>query len=177
MKKTTFTLDLPPVDFSDVAFLSILSDMPDFALADDLNRLYDFDLHRVDDAQVGDLALPLFLYSDPLRHLTLFLLHLPPAAEGFLLLVHGGSCLEVAAAIERDFGTPPAEPHPADLPAVSRHRILARYQDALTPVSLVQFTDDEIAAATVPGRKALRGRPALADLFIRILAAIDSHLL
>ncbi len=173
MKKTAFTLDLPAIDFSDVAFLSILTDTPDFALADDLNRLYDIALHRVDDAQFDDLSLPLYHHADPMRHLDTFLLRLTPAAEGFLLLFRGSSCREAAAAVERDFVTPPSEPHPADLPAVRRHSILVRYQSAFTPVSLVEFADEELAVAAAPGRRTLRGRPALADLFARILDTLD----
>ena len=54
-----------------------------------------------------------------------------------------------------------------------RHAILARYQAAFTTVSVVRFTDDELLAASAPGRRTLRGRAALADLFARILDALD----
>ncbi len=167
------TLDTPPLDYSDLAFLSILSDTPDYALVDDLNRLYDLDLCRVDDAAIGDLSLPLYHHSDPMCHLDYFLLHLPPAAEGFILLVRGSNCLETVHQIQRDFTEPLPEPHPADLPAVERHRMLSRYHAAFTPVSTLDITDDELADAASAGRRTLKGRAALADLLNRILAAID----
>lgn len=174
--KHTLTLDLPAIDFSDVAFLSILTDTPDFALADDLNHLYDLSLQRVDDAVVGDRSLPLYVCSDVMRHLHYALVALSPVAEGFLLLVRGSSCRDVVEAVEHDFFTRPDAPHPSELPAVRRCAILARYQDALTPVSIVTFTDDEIAEASdTDRRRSFKGRVALADLFARLLDHLDRY--
>lgn len=171
-----YTLDTPVLDFDDTAFLSILTDTPSYALADDLNHLYDLSLHRVEDAVVDDGSLPLYKHADALRGLTYWLVELRD--EGCLLIVRGGASREVALLIEDDFGTPVEEPHPADLPAVRRYAILLRYQRQLTPVSIVDFTGDEMEAATqknLPPRnqKTLRARAARVDLFARILDCID----
>lgn len=171
--KHQFTLDEPAIDFSDVAFLSILSSTPDYALVDDLNHLYDLALHRIDDAVVGEHALPLYVHGDAMRHLDYYLVALAPVAEGYLLIVRGSSCREVLSAIEGDFSAAVAEPHPADLPAVRRHAILSRYQSAFTPVSVVEFTPAEIDEASRPGRHTLKGRVLLADIFARILDHLD----
>ncbi len=171
--KHHFTLDAPAIDFSDVAFLSFLSAMPDYVLADDLNHLYDLDLYRTDDADLGDISLPIYVYRDMLRHLDYFLVALSPAAEGFLLLLCGSSCHEVAADIEREFSTTADMPHTADMHAMRRYNIFQRYQSAFTPVSIVSFSDSELDEASAAGHRTLKGRAALADLFARILDVID----
>lgn len=173
------TLDVPAIDFDDTAFLSILTDMPGYVLADDLNHLYDLSLHRTDDVTLDDgVVLPLYRYSDPLRNLSYWLAELHGDADGYLLIVRGGACREVAQDIEADFGGSMDEPHPADLPAVGRYNILTRYQQALTAVSIVDFTGDELEAASrknLPpkSQKLLRSRAVMVDLFARILDFID----
>ena len=171
--KHQLTLEVPGIDFDDTAFLSILTDTPGFALADDMNHLYDLSLHRTDDADLGGVRLPLYMHSDVMRHLNYYLVELKGAADGYLMIVRGSMCNEVVQAMEADFNSPLPEPHPADLPAVRRCQILERYQQAFTPVSIVSFSDGEIQTANTAARRALKGRPGLVDLFARILDFID----
>ena len=174
--KHTLTLDDEPViDFDDISFLSILADLPAYALVDDLNHLYDLSFCRTDDAVVGSDTLPLYVYADPMRHLSYYLVELPVPSEGYLLIVKGASCRDTVEAIENEFNSVADEPHPADLPAVQRYRILQRYHESFTPVSIVTFTGGELDIASHPGRRQLKGRPGLADLFARILDFIDLH--
>lgn len=171
------TLDIPAIDFDDTAFLSIRTDMPGYVLVDDLNHLYDLSLHRTDDVTTAGLdPIPLYRYHDPMCHLSYWMAELHD--EGHLLIVRGSACREVVEKIENDFNSAVDEPHPADLPAVRRHAILTRYQQALTVVSIVDFSDDVIEAASqkkLPpkSQKVLHAHAAMADLFARILDFID----
>ncbi len=170
--KHQLTLDTPAIDFGDVSFLSILTDIPSFALADDLNHLYDLSLHRTDDAQVDGHSLPLFHHSDPLRHLEYYLVELTGVAEGYLLIVSGSAGREVVEAIADELGGVATEPHPADLQAVARYKILSAYQQSFIPISIVDFSDGDIQSAST-GRRTLKGKAAYADLYARILDYID----
>ncbi len=172
--KHQLTLDTPAIDFDDVSFLSILTDIPSFALADDLNHLYDLSLHRTDDADVDGHHLPLFHHSDPLRHLDYYLVELTAVAEGYLLIVRGASGRDVVEAIADELGGVVAEPHPADLQAVARYKILSVYQQSFIPIAVVDFSDGDIDTAAA-GRRTLRGKAAYADLYARILDYIDLH--
>ena len=169
------TLDLPAIDFDDTAFLSIITEMPAYALVDDLNHLYDLSLHRTDDLLLDDLGpLPLYRYHNPLRHLRYWLTETHGDTSAYLLIVQGGESAEVAQAISDDFNGPDQPPHPADLPAVRRYDILSRYRCQFTVVSVVDFTSADIDAAS---RKKLPARASAhvlrADLFARILDYID----
>lgn len=171
--KHQFTLDLPPIDFEDVSFLSILTDTPSFVLADDLNHLYNLSLHRIDDASFDGYSLPLFQHSEPLRHLDYYLLELTGAADGYLLIVRGSSGREVVESIADEFGGVAQQPHPADFHAMERYKILSRYQQSFISVSIIDFSDNEIESASRPTRRTLKGKAAYADLYARILDYID----
>ena len=51
--KKKFVMEVPPIDFGDNVFLSIVAKVPDYIMADSLNRLYDLNLHRVNDTNIG----------------------------------------------------------------------------------------------------------------------------
>lgn len=169
------TLDIPAIDFDDTAFVSIITEMPAYALVDDLNHLYDLSLHRTDDVQFDDIEpLPLYRYSNPLRHLHYWLTELHGDTNGYLLIVQGSECNEVAQAISDDFNGADIPPHPADLPAVRRYEILSRYRSQFTVVSIVDFSSADLDVAS---RKKLpvkaNAHVVRADLFARILDFID----
>ncbi len=172
--KQTLTLENLPIDFGDTAFLSIVTQVPDFMLADDLNHLYDLRLHRIDD--LPNFNYPSYL-SDDICHSPLVyrLLHMVGSdLSGFLLIVTGSwRAKSVVKQIGDEFNAPNGSPSPYDLPEQDRQSILHRYRSSFSMVSEVTFTEDELQQASFPGRRTLKGRAALADQYARILDAID----
>ena len=63
---------------TDVAFLLFHSVAPNYAFVDDLNKLYGLALRRTDDIARGERSWPLFIYHDPLLHLSLMAQYFPP---------------------------------------------------------------------------------------------------
>ncbi|MBR6844958.1 MAG: hypothetical protein IKM79_07690 [Bacteroidales bacterium] len=169
--KKKFVMEVPPIDFGDNVFLSIVAKVPDYIMADSLNRLYDLNLHRVVDLMPMGFPCYIDRSHDPLEYK---LVHLTGVDNSFLLIVGGsGRAQEEVTRICNEFSAPDIQPDPYDLPAVERQEILHRFHESFTIVNEVRFTEKELALASSPGRRVLKGRAALADLYARILDAID----
>ena len=130
--------------FEDWSFLLFHTTMPSYALADSLNRLYDYRLARIDNLQTTTAAWPLFTFEDTVSHLKYFLLERPAAAtaweRGDMLLVVGGENASAETdAIYEDF-TEPAEPDPTDLLATEHAALLGELLAGFTMVSPIDFT-------------------------------------
>lgn len=190
MKHILFTPDTPSIDTARASFISIGCDMPDFVLADDLNRLYSLGLSRVDDLPVsGEFASstlltpnspvtsswPLYKGVNTVRQLDYYLVCLNGTGLGYLLIIRGSeAAANVANAISDEFNGQGAEPQPDDMPAVARNEIMQRYRQGFTVVSVVALSDEDISRSERASRRPLKGRPMLADLYSRILDAIDN---
>lgn len=171
--KQTLSIENEPLDFGETAFLSIVTQEPDYILADSLNQLYDLHLGREEDLM--PFGYPCYLSSSASHAPLVYrLVHLVGTDRGFLLIVSGSERAHgEVARICAEFNSPSEQPHPYDLPAIERQEILRRYRENFTLVDDVRFTDDDLAMASSPGRRTLKGRAALADHYARILDAID----
>ena len=170
MATITFTTDEPPICFDEVAFISIVSDEPDFVLADDLNLLFDLELCRVMD--LSGFGYPRYCCSDNLRNLGYHLVHIKDENPGYLLIILGPNADEEAMRFYTEFNTTPKEPNKYDLPEVERYNVLMRYCNAFTLVNIVKFSKEEIEMAS-SRRRTHKGRVALADFYARLLDSID----
>jgi len=115
--------------FEDWSFLLFHTPLPSYALADNLNRLYDYCLTRIDDLQLDTAAWPLYTFEDTVAHLKYFLIERPVAAtvweQGDVLLVVGGENAAMETdAIYEDFTAEAAEPDPTDLLATEHAALL-----------------------------------------------------
>lgn len=166
------SIENPPLDFGDTAFLSIISQDPDYIMADSLNRLFDLSLSRQDDLQ--PFGYPYYISLD-IRHSPLIyrLVHITGKDKNFLLIVSGSErAMGQATHICDEFNTlPTADPY--DLPSMERQQILNRYRRNLTIVNQIIFTKEELEQASSSRRRSLKGRAALADQYACILDAID----
>ena len=174
-----FSLDIEPViDFGNTAFLHFATLMPGYELVDDLNHLYRLALAREGNIELDGQQWPLYFYHDARMWLHYFLLEVPAGCslpllhEGEkVLIVRGRDADECVLRIDDDFKSPPAV---SFLPDAERRRaIINRYQQMLTPVNIIRFSDSDTAAAASRRRKSLKGPAALADLFARILDYVD----
>jgi len=170
MANNPFTLDVPPISFDEIAFLSILSNEPDYVLADDLNQLFDLDLRRIKD--LFSLDYPHYLCEDRLRNLIYHLVQIKGDTPSYLLIVMGTTSDEEVRHIYKHFTETPEVPNNYDIIEVERYNIWQRYNQAFTVLSVIEFTDEELDAAS-SRRRILKGRAALADLYARILDSID----
>lgn len=171
--KIKFSFDDLPLDFGDAAFLSIITQEPDYVMADNLNRLYDLHLVREDDLM--PFGYPYYVSKDashaPLEYR---LVQITGSDRGFLLVVTGSErARSVVMQMEEEFNTMGEVADPHDLLALERQEILDRYRQNLTLVNMMTFTEEELEQAARPGRRARKGRVALADLYARIMDAID----
>lgn len=129
--------------FEDWSFLLFHTSLPSYALADSLNRLYDYRLTRIDDLQLVAASWPLYTFEDPVAHLKYFLLERPAAAtaweKGDMLLVVGGenAAMETESVYE-DF-TDPGVPDPTDLLATEHAALLDELLAGFTMVSPIDF--------------------------------------
>lgn len=184
MKTTTLTLENEPIDFGDTAFLSIVTQVSDFMLADNLNRLYGLRLRRIDD--LAPFMYPCYLSNNKCHSpLEFRLLQLgggtnagdmphPQGLFDYLLIVSGSwRAKSQVQMINSEFNAPDITPNPYDLPEIERQQILRRYRQGFTVVNEISFTAEELEQASFPGRRTLKGRSALADHYARILDAID----
>lgn len=165
------TIDNPAIDFGDTAFLSIVAQVPDFILADSLNRLFNLNLRRIDDLQ--PFGYPHYVDNShaPLEYR---LLHLVGDDNSFLLIVDGNERAHQAVTNICDvFNAPDQQPNHYDLPAIEQQEILSRFRQGFTMVNDIRFSDEDLELASSPGRRKLKGRAALADQYARILDAID----
>mgnify|MGYP006872983393 CR=1 FL=1 len=138
--------------FEGWAFLHFSTPLPGYALADSLNRLYDYRLQRIDGLAVGPQAVwPLYRHEDPVRHLIVFLL--VPTAPTFpwldsdkLLIVKGRIADVEVDSIYTDFTTPPHRPE-GDLLAREHADLLDSLLAAFTiasPLDLSQHADKNL---------------------------------
>ncbi len=170
MANIPLTLDVPPISFDEISFLSILSNESDFVLADDLNLLFDLDLRRVKD--LSGLDYPHYSCEDGMRNLIYHLVQIKGDTPSFLFIVMGTSSDVEVQRIYNHFNDTPQPPNPYDIIGVKRYNIWQRYNQSFTVISVIEFTQEELDTAS-SRRRILKGRAALADLYARILDSID----
>lgn len=174
MKKHTLTLEIDfDDDVLDIAYLLFHASQPGYIFADNLNRLYNFALHRIDDMPDH---YPLYTHSNPISHKHYFLVEKPASAQPSgswqpsdkLLLIKGEGALSEAQAIYDDF-TAPLPPSPDDLLALQHAELRNQMLEAFTVVNLLDFS-----SPTPTNPRAARDRAALEQHCNQILNHIES---
>ena len=144
-KKNIFKLEVDDDDvMEDVAQLLFRSPQPGYLFADNLNRLYGFALHRIDDMDLEGAAWPMYSYRDRMDNLKYYLIEKSRTAKACttwsagdkLLIIKGDGAREMAEYIYEDFTDPmPAES--GDLLAEEHARLRDEMLADFTVVSLI----------------------------------------
>ena len=144
-KKNIFKLEVDDDDvMEDVAQLLFRSSQPGYLFADNLNRLYGFALHRIDDMDLEGAAWPMYSYRDRMDNLKYYLIEKSRTAKACngwsagdkLLIIKGDGAREMAEYICEDFTDPmPAES--GDLLAEEHARLRDEMLADFTVVSLI----------------------------------------
>lgn len=178
--KNTYCLD---DDFTDeswdgIALLIFHSVAPNYAFVDDLNHLYDLDLHRIDDLQLEtDSTWPLFTHYDSLHQLHYYLVERPAnggaaaqlwTAGHKMLIVLGQQAAETVENIHREFCEASAPDDPSDIIASRHSALLDELRSNFTTTTIV----DPSSTPPLKG-KALREYNDLLDLTNSILDTLD----
>ena len=118
-KKNIITLDLEDDCMQeDVAHLLFRSPQPGYLFTDNMNRLYGFGLHRIEDMELDGNMWPFYTYTDAIDHLKYYLIEKPRTATpgsawgigDKLLIIKGEGAQEMAEYICEEFSDPlPAE--------------------------------------------------------------------
>lgn len=160
MKKNKFILDDVEDDALDIAYLLFHAPQPGYIFADNLNRLYNFALHRIDDILDN---YPFYTHSNPITHKHYFLIEKPALAQPSgswhpsdkLLLIKGEGAPLEAQAIFDDFTTP-KPPAADDLLELQHAELRDQMLEDFTVVNLLDFS-----APTPTNPRAARDRAAL----------------
>lgn len=183
MKKQTFKLEVDNEEelFKGIAFLFFHTATPNYAFADDLNRLYRLSLSRKTDLELLSSNWPLYSYNDLMRQIDYYLIERPQTADTRaphwgtghkLLLLKGQNTAERASEIYDDFSTPNHAPVDEGDPQAALHAaILAEYQQNLTPVDLYNPANNTVE--TPPSRKAAKERADMETLLASLLDLLD----
>ena len=170
-----FKLDIEDdaLDFEGWAFLHFHSIMPGYVFADSLNRLYDYDLTRIDDMVLEGAAWPMFRYENAVQHCLFFLVERPAAATEApweagdkLLVIKGEHAETVARDIFADF-TGNAVYDEADLLAREHADLLDSLLAAFTVVNILDFSTAPVS------RKAVKERQQVQECCDTMLAYIE----
>lgn len=175
MKKQTLKLELDDEvqPFEDIAFVFFHTDEPNYAFADDLNRLYNLSLSRCADMEMEGGLWPLFTYHDPLQQLNYYLIERPQktgtsvphwGAGHKLLLLQGQNAQEEAEHIYEEFNTTPTN----DESQRERNEILETLMQSFMPVSLYDPTP-----TTAVSKKSAKERAEMEEFFARVLDYLD----
>lgn len=138
------------------AFLHFHTPMPGYALADSLNRLYDYRLTRQDDMPLDDVDWPLYRFEDALGKLLFFLVERPVMATTApwdagdkVFLVKGENAAAEVQHIFADF-TSSAAVDEADLLAREHAALL---EDMLADFTVVNILDFSTSPTSRKGTK------------------------
>ena len=160
----------------DVAYLLFRSPQPGYLFTDNINRLYGFGLHRIDDMELDSTMWPFYTYTDSIDHLKYYLTEKPRTATpgsawgigDKLLIIKGEGAQEMADYICEEFSDP--------LPADSGD-LLAEEHARLRDEMLADFTVvtqvDVIAMPATPKKRSTQERMTLEQLCAAIYAYIE----
>ena len=179
MKKQVLRLDPDDTepDLDEYVFMLFHTQEPGYAFVDDINRLYNFTLARIEDMQLHESEWPLYTYRDSLRKIEFFLVEKPAAAERLmprwgvgqkLLIARGEDARMCLEKILNDFLEMPRLPDTGDLAAQQRYNILTTFQQSFTTVTLLDIDDD-----TALPPKAARERSDTRQLLAAMLDYLD----
>lgn len=139
-KKNIITLDVEDDCMQeDVAHLLFRSPQPGYLFTDNMNRLYGYGLHRIEDMELDGTMWPFYTYTDTIDHLKYYLIEKPRTATpgsawgigDKLLIIKGEGAQEMAEYICEEFSDP--------LPAESGN-LLAEEHARLRDEMLADFT-------------------------------------
>lgn len=173
MKKQTLKLELDDemLPFEGFAFLFFHTDEPNYAFADDLNRLYRLKLTRTTDMELRGSFWPMFTYRDPMQQLCYYLIERPSGSGTIaahwgtshkLLLLQGQNAEEIAERIYKEFNTMPS------VTDMERSEILNALMQNFMPVSLYEQNPDVQLS-----KKSAKERAEMEDLFTQVLDYLD----
>lgn len=171
--KHTLELDDEEYAYEGWAFLHFHTSMPGYALADSLNRLYDYHLTRQEDMALDDTGWPLFRYEDSLGKMLFFLVEVPASATTApwdagdkIFLLKGENAEWTAQHIFADF-TSSSPVDEADLLAREHAELLDDLLAGFTVVNILDFS-------TAPtSRKATKDRQMVQQHCDIMLAFIE----
>lgn len=153
---------------------------PNYAFADDLNKLYSLHLCRIDDMQLfPDLPKwPLFTFYDPYFHLRYYLTERPIGSPNIthwtighkLLIIIGDRADDMARTILTDFSTPSNTANPTDLITAQHNRQLDLLRNNFTTLTPIATTPTP--PPTLKG-KALREYKELHDTIDTLLDYLE----
>lgn len=144
-KKNIITLEVDDDGMmEDVAHLLFRTPQPGYLFADNMNRLYGYALHRIDDMELDGAAWPLYTYSDKIDHLRYYLIEKPRTATTYpawsagdkLLIIKGDAAQQMADYIYEDF-TDPLPVDSGDLLAEEHERLRNEMLSDFTVVSMI----------------------------------------
>lgn len=158
--------------FEGWAFVHIHTSLAGYALADMLNRLYDYQLTRLENLVVEGLEWPLYHHDDTVAHLKYFLLERPLQAEVWdagdkLLAIAGDTAEQEADRICSDL-TEPAHYDSADLLAQEHAALVDELLASFTVAGILDFGSTEGLS-----RKALRDRNMAEQYCNRLIESIE----
>lgn len=160
-------------DFGDWAFVHFHTTVPCLDVADVLNRLYHYNLRRIDDMELSGTRWPFYRHEDAVHHLIFFLTERPAEVPGTpwepgdkLLIIKGETADVEARYIHTDFTTRP-QFDAGDLLAKEHADLLDRLLTGFTVVHRLDFDQ------TPASRKALKELTQAMQLCDSILAYIE----
>lgn len=171
--KYTLNIEEEDYSFGGWAFLHFHTLMPSYAFACCLNRLYDYNLMRVDDVPLNGVDWPLYRDEDMMKRRFLFLVERPAAAlsapwdAGDKLLIVKGECAETTARqLFADF-TGSVTVDEGDLLAREHADLLESLMANFTVVNILDFSTPPVT------RKAIRERTSVRQHCDALLDYID----
>ena len=146
-----YKLELDDYPFEGWAFLHFQSRRPSYVFADHLNRLYDYELMRLDDMCLDGTPWPFFLYHDRVGHTKYFLTERPVSAQHSpwqagdkLLIVKGENAEFVCERIYDDF-TGAGHANEGDLLAEEHAAYMDELLSDFTVATMIDFESDGLS--------------------------------
>lgn len=175
-KKNIITLEMDDEPLNgDMAHLMFHTTLPSYLLADSLNRLYGYNLHRIDDMVLEGAEWPFYTHADTIDQLKYYIIEKPMAAQAVaawgagdkILIIKGDGAQEMADYIYDDL-TDPTDTDENDLLAVEH----ARLRDGLLAAFTVVTPLDLDAPLPTQNKKVQHDRATLQQQ----CAAIHTHI-
>lgn len=173
--KYKLDLDESLSPFEGWAFVHFRTHQPGYALADTLNRLYDYHLARMDDININGIGWPFYHHEDSVGHLIYFLVERPSLAKDApwdpgdkLLVIKGENASMMADYILDDF-TSPQQVDQSDLLAIEHARCLENLLADFTIATEISFDNPSTS------RKAQKETASMQQCCETILACIEQR--
>lgn len=196
-KRIVYKLSVDDDDSLDIAYLLFHTSEPGYIFVDNINRLFQYNLHRIDDmpfpppidkdSQAGKQAntqaikqptpYPFYTHSDSVGHKQYFLIEKPATASPSgswqpsdkLLIIKGEDAILEAESIYDDF-TDPLQASPDDILAIQHAELRDQMLEAFTVVNLLDFS------SSIPANsRAARERATLEQHCNLILSYIERN--